>query len=129
MRTLLSSLLLTALFVPFHTPVGGQSIQGHILVEGDTLGVDGATVILTTLDGEGLLQVQSNDMGQFWLSLEEPGRYSLRVERIGFRSVRAPVQVGEREMVDGNLERGPSELRDTYTTSPPSACPKPERGS
>jgi hypothetical protein len=81
----------------------GQTIRGWVLIAGDTVGVDGVTVALSTQGQEPLLQVQSDEYGFFQLPVPQPGTYTLALSRIGFRSFEGQVSVGENEMVEVEL--------------------------
>lgn len=83
--------------------LGAQSIQGLILVAGDTVGVDGVSVTLLDQEGQALFQVQSDPSGRFRIPLQAAGSYGLSLIRLGFRSFQAEVVVGEREMVEVEL--------------------------
>jgi len=81
-------------------PVVGQSLHGRILVEGDTIGVDGAELALIDSTGTSLLRVQSDSLGMFRIPVPKAGNYEILATRLGFASVRAGVEVGEREIVE-----------------------------
>ncbi|MCJ7630252.1 MAG: Plug and carboxypeptidase regulatory-like domain-containing protein [Longimicrobiales bacterium] len=82
------------------TPVMGQSIHGRILVGGDSIGVGGAELVLIDSTGTSLLRVQSDSLGMFRIPVPEAGHYEILATRLGFASVRAGVEVGEREIVE-----------------------------
>jgi hypothetical protein len=84
-------------------PVVGQSIHGRILVEGDTIGVGGAELALIDSAETSLLRVQSDSLGMFRIPIPEAGRYELLATRLGFASVRAEVEVRDREIVEVEL--------------------------
>jgi hypothetical protein len=76
-----------ALFVPGHVTAQGpqQSVVGTVTEAGGTAPVDGAMVLL--LDGEQTLARALTDArGRFALVVPRPGRYELRVDRIGYAS-------------------------------------------
>jgi len=84
-------------------PTVAQSIHGRILVEGDTVGVSGAELALIDSTGASLLRVESDSVGMFRIPVPEAGRYEILATRLGFASVQAGVEVGEREIVDVEL--------------------------
>jgi len=83
--------------------VSGQSIHGRILVEGDTVGVSDAELALIDSAGTSLLRVQSDSLGFFRIPTPGAGRYEILATRLGFASVRAAVELREREIVEVEL--------------------------
>jgi hypothetical protein len=84
-------------------PLMGQSIHGRVLVEGDTIGVGGTELALLNSTGTSLFRVQSDSLGMFRIPVPGPGKYEVLATRLGFASVRAEVEVREREIVDVEL--------------------------
>ncbi len=103
MKTIGMGALIFCLFVCVLEPTGAQSIHGRILVEGDTLGVDGADLALIDSTGASLLLTQSDSLGMFRIAVPEAGRYEIMATRLGFASVQVEVVVREREIVDVEL--------------------------
>lgn len=100
MRFLIAPFLLATLILAAAAPLAGQSIRGRVLVAGDTVGVEGVTITLVDQGENPLFQVQTNAAGRFRIPLDQPGRYGLELDRLGFKPFRAEVSVGEREMVE-----------------------------
>ncbi len=80
-----TSALLFGLALPH--PTHGQTVQGQLLESGTSSPVEGALVLL--LDEAGTEQdgYLTNDAGRFQLKAPQPGRYTIRAERIGFGTV------------------------------------------
>jgi len=91
-------------------PAEGQAIFGRILLAGDTVGVEGASVTLRDNNGRFLLQVQSDGAGRFRIPLDFPGPFQISASRIGLRTVDAEVTLGEREMVEIELRMAPEAI-------------------
>ncbi|HSJ16256.1 MAG TPA: carboxypeptidase regulatory-like domain-containing protein [Longimicrobiales bacterium] len=68
----------------------GQSVRGTLLDRADEAPLAGALVLLLDVEGTVRAQVLSNAAGRFTIVAPVPGRYSLRVQRIGFRDVDVP---------------------------------------
>lgn len=64
-----------------------QSVRGQILDRDTEAPVDGALAILLGPEGEREGGVLTNDTGWFLLQAPEPGRYTVRIERIGYETV------------------------------------------
>lgn len=97
-RVLLLPLAATILWWPLDA--GAQAVSG-VVQESET-GDPLPTVVITLLDGDGRVhgRTLSDVRGRFSLSAPGPGRYGLRAERIGRRSVEvAPLEVGSGEEV------------------------------
>lgn len=86
--------ILTLLFLLFiDLPLPAQTIQGRMLLEGDTTSLSGVTVTLLNDHGNPLARVQSGDEGWFRVRAGSPGSYLLTFSRIGLQPVRASVTV------------------------------------
>ncbi len=103
MKVLMATILGATLFFGFAEAAAGQSIHGRVLVEGDTVGVEGVDLALMDSTGISLLRVQSDGLGRFRIPVPEAGGYEVLAVRLGFASVRAGVEVGEREIVEVEL--------------------------
>jgi hypothetical protein len=80
------SLLFVALFlVP--AALAAQTVRGHLVEEGTGLPIDGALLVLLDVDGGQRAGSLSNPAGRFEIQAPAAGRYRLRAERIGYRSV------------------------------------------
>lgn len=64
-----------------------QGVTGYVFEEGSQRPVQGAFVILLDDEGRRVGGTLSHDDGRFVVAAPAPGRYRLRPERIGFRSV------------------------------------------
>jgi hypothetical protein len=68
-----------------------QLIHGRLLEEGTNRPIDGATVQLLDAGGRELDRIaQSNASGIFMIRVE-PGRYTLRIRRIGYQALTTPI--------------------------------------
>ena len=77
--------LLLGLALP-HTS-HGQTVQGRLLEAGVGSPVEGALVLLLDEAGQDQDGYLSNAAGRFLLKAPNPGRYTVRAERIGFETV------------------------------------------
>ena len=72
-----------------------QVLRGDVLEEGTGAPVGGAMVVLLEVDGEPVRRVLTDARGAFITQAPHPGRYALRVERIGYASlVTEPFDLG-----------------------------------
>jgi len=67
------------------------------------MGVEGAELSLIDSTGTSVLLVLSDSIGMFRIAAPKAGRYEVLAMRLGFASVRAEVEVGEREIVEVEL--------------------------
>jgi hypothetical protein len=69
------------------TPYGlvAQTVHGEVMEEEARIPVEGALVLLVDAAGRERTGAFSNRNGRFVLEAPEPGRYTVRAERIGFR--------------------------------------------
>lgn len=80
----------------------GQTVSGTVLEEGSDFPVDGAMVLLFDAEGALVRRVLTDGAGRFAVDAGAPGRYSLRVDRIGYESVSI-----------GSFDVGPDGARQT----------------
>jgi carboxypeptidase family protein len=93
-------ILFCALFTSARVALA-QTITGRIVAAGDRAPVTGVIVVLLDSAGRAVVTGLAEDDGTFRLNAPRPGRYSVRVERVGFRSnTSAPVLVAEGTVVD-----------------------------
>jgi hypothetical protein len=94
------------------TPAFAQIITGRLFEEGSVRPIAGATVQLLSAQGTPLDRVvQTNETGSFAIRVE-PGRYTLRIRRIGIREVVTRViQVKANEIFEGNFRVSPIAVR------------------
>jgi hypothetical protein len=85
------------------TSAAGQMITGRVLVETDTVGVDGAGLTLLDLEGNPVLRSQSDEDGYFRIPVPSPGQYEIRSERIGFASAHSGFFAVGREILEIEL--------------------------
>ncbi len=98
---LLLAAVLFLLAVP--TWAGAQSVVGRVLEEGDTVAIVGVDLALLDRADSVVARVQSDSVGAFRLPAPRPGTYRIRAERLGYSSLRAPVEVGAEEAVEVEL--------------------------
>lgn len=78
-----------------------QTVTGHIVASTDRSAVSGAIVALLDTTGRVVVSGLAEADGAFRLDAPRSGRYSVRVDRVGFRSsTSAPVLVADGETVD-----------------------------
>src|SRR4051794_38134774 len=95
--TLLSALL----FLLVAAPASAQLVRGSVVDSATSHTIGDFTVQLLDSTGTGVAAALAQADGRFSLRVPVPGRYSLRVLRIGFRRTEtAPFQVGAGETVD-----------------------------
>jgi hypothetical protein len=82
-----------ALLLAGASTLGAQTLRGELLDGGSGRPIDGAVVVLVGADGKRVAGVLSDAAGRFLLRAPAPGRYLVRVERIGFRRLEsAPLE-------------------------------------
>jgi hypothetical protein len=85
------SMLLGLLISAWGGPIQAQTIRGQLLDRETGLGVEGALVLLLDQAGNEVGGVLTNEAGRFHIRAPNPGRYSLRAERIGYETVASEV--------------------------------------
>ena len=95
-------------------PAAAQMIHGRLLQEGTLVPLSGATVQLLDAQGEELNRVATtNDAGTFVLRVA-PGRYTLRIRRIGFTPLVTPIiSLQADEVFEGTYRVSPATIRLT----------------
>src|SRR2546423_266609 len=94
----LASALVCGTLVVVARAGSAQTVRGKVIAKGDGGAVAGAIVALLDSSGHEVVTRLAEDAGTFQFTAPTAGRYSVRVERVGFRSIRsAPfvVQQGE----------------------------------
>jgi len=81
-KTFLTLALALVLFPPSH--LSGQIVRGQVLEAGEGNPVSGAFIVLLDEAGKRRAAVLADSLGFFILRAPGAGRYTLRVERIGF---------------------------------------------
>lgn len=127
-----AALLLTAA-LPWIAPAsaGAQLVAGRVLEEGSDAPIGGAFVVLAREDSTPLVGGLTNTDGSFALRVEGPGRYRLRVERIGYRSAITdafPVAAGERVVRDVVVRSQPVDVGRVDVSSTGRCVLRPEEG-
>lgn len=90
-------LWLEALLVGAST-ASAQAVSGRVLAKADGAPVAGAIVALVDSSGRAVATELAEDDGTFHLAAPSAGRFSVRVERVGFRStVSAPLMLADGE--------------------------------
>jgi hypothetical protein len=94
------------------TPAFAQILHGRLFEEGSVRPIAGATVELLSAQGTSLDRVvQTNETGTFAMRVE-PGRYTLRIRRIGYRAlVTAIIPIKANEIFEGNFRVSPVAVR------------------
>lgn len=94
------------------TPLSAQMIHGRLLQEGTLAPLTGASVQLMDAQGNELNRVvTTNEAGTFAMRVE-PGRYTLRIRRIGFSPLVTPViNLAANEVFEGTYRISPVAIR------------------
>lgn len=86
-------------------PAAGQEVHGVITDAGDQSPVPTVEVFLLDEVGEVRAQAVTDSLGEFHIQAPAPGRYQLRVSRIGYATrTTAPFEVGRGEVVTLEIE-------------------------
>ena len=93
-------------------PVAAQMIHGRLLQEGTLVPLSGATVQLLDAQGAELNRVvTTNEAGTFAMRVA-PGRYTLRIRRIGFTPLVTPIiSLQADEVFEGTYRVSPATIR------------------
>lgn len=83
----------------FAAPARAQTVTGQIKAKADGAPVASAIVALLDSTGRAVITGLAEDDGTFRLAAPAPGRYSVRVERVGFRSSTSTPMVVARDAV------------------------------
>ena len=110
-RLLLGSLIAFAI-AGAASPLSAQMIHGRLLQEGTLSPLTGASVQLMDARGNELNRlVTTNEAGTFAMRVD-PGRYTLRIRRIGFTPLVTPViTLAENEVFEGTYRISPVAIR------------------
>ena len=108
-RLLLASLIALA---GAAAPLSAQMIHGRLLQEGTLAPLTGASVQLLDAQGNELNRVvTTNEAGTFAMRVE-PGRYTLRIRRIGFQPLVTPmINLAADEVFEGTYRISPVAVR------------------
>jgi hypothetical protein len=108
----LPALLALLILLVAARPASAQMIHGRLVQDGTLLPLSGASVQLLSARGEELNRVVvTNEAGTFAMRVE-PGRYTLRVRRIGFNPLMTPViSLEEGEVFEGTYRVSPATIR------------------
>jgi hypothetical protein len=83
------------------TPGAAQQIRGTVLQANDTAPIANAAVAVIDDRGSQILQVPTDSSGRFSSKLQRPGAYSLRVEKIGYRTLHTDTfEIGTSEVLE-----------------------------
>jgi hypothetical protein len=91
----------------------GQIVQGHLTDAHTKFAMSGANVVLRDHGGTVVARTDANYLGAFRITAPAPGRYTLLVEAIGYRSTESEsfdLRAGEVTTVDLSLPPRPVEL-------------------
>jgi hypothetical protein len=103
---------LAGLLAAMAQPAASQTVQGQLLNREDRGPVDGAFILLLTVEGEQVGGYLTNQAGRFLLHAPGPGRYSLRAERIGYETVTSdPFDLSRDQTLHLDLETGFSAIQ------------------
>lgn len=83
-------------------PARAQVVRGVVTEDGTSAPVNGAMVIVMELDGTLARRVLTDETGAFIARVDHPGRYVIRVDRIGYESTTTD---GFDVPVDGTFQR------------------------
>jgi hypothetical protein len=100
-------------YLSFPSNLSGQVVQGHLADARTGFAMNGANVTLRDSTGTVVARTESNYLGAFRITTPDPGRYSLLVEAIGYRSTESDsfeVREGEVTTIDLSLPPEPVEL-------------------
>lgn len=86
-------------------PLGAQTIRG-VLVDDRDAPVPGALMVLVYPGGVSRAGAITDAQGRFRLVAALPGRYTVRAERTGYRTVEAQVELGAGQTADVRLVTG-----------------------
>jgi hypothetical protein len=118
---LLSSIALAAIYGTLATALWAQKDAGAIVgTVRDSSGavVAGATVTVTDVDRGIQLTLSTNDAGEYVASPLKIGRYSVAVEKQGFKkAVDGPIQVNIQDRVGVDLKLETGSARETITVT------------
>jgi hypothetical protein len=84
-------------------PAPAQLIRGQVLLEGREEGVEGVDVALVDATGRARAATVSDSAGTFNLTVPEPGPWVIMASRLGLATVRAEIDVDEKELVEVEL--------------------------
>lgn len=102
-------LLLASAILPVRS--GAQTVVGTVLDQDSRAPVEGALVLLLDVSGRQSGGTLTNDQGGFLLRAPEPGAFTLRIERIGYRTLTSDVmEVGDSQPIQVTLEVVPVAL-------------------
>ena len=110
-RLLLAGLIALAI-AGIASPLSAQIIHGRLLQEGTLAPLTGASVQLLDAQGNELNRlVTTNEAGTFAMRVD-PGRYTLRIRRIGFQPLITPViNLAANEVFEGTYRISPVAVR------------------
>jgi Carboxypeptidase regulatory-like domain len=81
--------VLAALLAPMVRPAAAQTVQGRVLQPPQATPIAGALVVLVDSAGRDLSRAASSATGGFVLAAGRPGRYSVAVRQIGWKTWRS----------------------------------------
>jgi hypothetical protein len=81
------------------------------MVAADTVGLDGVELMLVDTAGATISRSGSDERGRFTLRVPRPGGFFLQATRMGFATVRAPVRIREREVVEVEVRMAMEAIR------------------
>ncbi len=112
-------------------PLRAQTIIGQVIEKNSGAPVPAGFVALIGADGQEIARALSNNDGRFVLRTREPGVYTVRSERIGFRaSTSAPISLdrGERKHYQMEVEAIPVTLESIVVSGETECRSRPEEG-
>jgi hypothetical protein len=115
----------------YPNPVPAQSINGHLLDAEAGSPIQGALVLLLDAEEEVRGGVLTDGEGHFSLARVQVGRFSLRAEKIGYRTVTSPsflLSPGQALEVSLETVQTPIELEGISVTGNTQCLVRPEEG-
>ncbi len=114
--------------------VAGQSEAGAGAIEGRVLDIQGLTPIAQAVVGlnDGLYQTFTNAGGEYVIDNVRPGKYKIRVRRIGYQAVIAQIitiEAGARKQMDFALEQAAVNLEEIEVNAPARSRPDVTRSA
>jgi hypothetical protein len=113
-------------------PAPAQTLRGRLVEQGSKSPIGGAAVLVLDTAGVQVGGVFTDASGHFTVQLPTPGRYHLRAERIGYRSVTSPLlELRAGQLLEYALE-APAEgvlLTEIVVRREPRCTVRPEEGA
>jgi len=125
-------LLALAVCISTATPLPGQRISGELVDEGSGAPIDGGMILLLDDAGDRVAGTLSDSRGRFVLRPPDLGEYTLRAERVGYRTVHSPplmVETGQDIEIRLQTIIQPIELEGVVVRAGSRCAIRPEEGA